>query len=61
MHLEQVSGAIDKVTGNALQIASLVEGVQGGSAEQARGIQLIVDRLNLLVGKIPEATISELK
>ncbi len=41
VHLDQVSGAIEKVTGNAGQIASLVEGVQGGSVEQARGIQLI--------------------
>jgi methyl-accepting chemotaxis protein len=39
--LEQVFGAIEKVTGNARQVASLVEGVQDGSAEQARGIQLI--------------------
>ena len=41
VHLDQVSSAIGKVTGNAQQIASLLEGVQGGSAEQARGIQSI--------------------
>jgi methyl-accepting chemotaxis protein len=36
--LEQVSGAIGKVTGSARQIASLVDGVTTGSTEQARGI-----------------------
>jgi methyl-accepting chemotaxis protein/methyl-accepting chemotaxis protein-1 (serine sensor receptor) len=36
--LEHVSGAIGNVTGSARQIASLVDGVRAGSAEQARGM-----------------------
>jgi len=44
-HLDHVSGAIGKVTGSARQIASLVDGVKNGSAEQTRGIQSIASAM----------------
>jgi methyl-accepting chemotaxis protein/methyl-accepting chemotaxis protein-1 (serine sensor receptor) len=40
-NLEHVADAIQKVTGTARSIASLVDGVRSGSAEQTRGIQQI--------------------